>query len=98
MSKANSTAKPAKPYADFPLFAQATGRWAKKIRGKFHYFGKWDNREAALKKYLDERDDLYADRTPRATSEDGFTVRDLCDRFLTGKKYLLGAGELSPRT
>jgi hypothetical protein len=37
-SKAASN--PAKPRPDFPLFPHATGRWAKKVRGRFEYFGK----------------------------------------------------------
>jgi len=89
--------KPKKPYPDFPLFPHATGRWAKKIRGKFHYFGKWDDADAALQKYLDQKDDLHAGRTPRVTG-DGLTVVDLCNRFLTAKRRLLDTGELSPRT
>lgn len=91
------TSKPEKPRPDFPLFAHATGRWAKKIRGKLHYFGPWDDPDAALKLYLDQRHDLHAGRKPRA-DRDGFTVADACDQFLHAKKAKVDSGELSPTT
>src|SRR6187551_2023972 len=102
MSKSDSTpapsvCKPVKPYADFPLFPHATKRWAKKIRGKLHYFGPWADPDAALAKYLDQRDDLQAGRVPRV-GKDGLTVRDLVNRFLTAKRCLQVSGELSQRS
>ena len=89
--------KPAKPYADFPLFAHATRRWAKKIRGKLHYFGPWDDPTRALQHYVEQRDDLYAGMKPRAKT-DGLAVRDLLNRFLTAKRHLADADEITPRT
>jgi hypothetical protein len=61
-----------------------------------HNFGPWAYPDAALKKYLDQRDALHAGLEPRACSGEGLTVRNLASRFLTGKKVLLDAGEEAP--
>jgi integrase len=90
-------AKPEKPYADFPLFPHASGYWAKKIRGKMHYFGPWSDWKAALDKYQNERDALHAGRKPREEAS-GSTVKQLANRFLKVKENLVDVGELSPRT
>ncbi len=95
--KAAAQVKPAKPYPEFPLFPHATKRWAKKIKGKLYYFGPWGDPDGALQKYLEEKDDRYAGRTPRTTG-DGLQVRDLVNRFLTSKKNMMEAGEIAPRT
>jgi integrase len=92
--------KPAKPHPDFPLFPHDNGRWAKKVKGKLRYFGKWadDPRgEAALNLWLDEKDDLLAGRIPRA-KRGGLTVKELCDRFCGAKDAKVESGELSPAT
>jgi integrase len=89
--------KPPKPYPEYPLYAHAAGVWAKKIRGRVHYFGKWDDPDGALKKYLDQKDALHAGRTPRLDPE-AFTVKDLANAFLNHKQTLVDAGELSPLT
>jgi integrase len=91
-------AKPSKPYAEFPLFAHASGRWCKKIRGRFHYFGPWGDPDAALELYLDQKDDLFAGRRPRPKDEGGITIQQLCNSFLTSKELLVESGDLKRRT
>jgi integrase len=90
-------ARPSKPSPDFPLFPHAAGVWAKKIRGKLHYFGPWADPEGALASYLKQKDDLHAGRKPRP-SAGAITVKDVANDFLAAKKALVEAGELSQRT
>jgi integrase len=91
------TAKPAKPYPDFPLFAHAAGVWAKKIRGKMHYFGPWADPDGALKKYLEQKDALHAGKKPREDTG-ATTVKEAANHFLNAKQSRVDSGELSPRT
>jgi hypothetical protein len=88
--------KPAKPHPDFPLYPHASGKWAKKIRGKTYYFGSWDDPDEALERYLDVKDELLAGRTP--SKGDGLTIRELANRFLSGKRSLVDNGELAERS
>jgi len=99
MSKAHPTApaKPSKPNPAFPLYAHRTGRWAKKVRGQTLYFGDWSDPDAALDKYLREKDDLHAGRKPRSDPA-ALIVKELCNAYLDHKAALRDAGELSPRT
>jgi integrase len=89
--------KPEKPYPEFPLFAHANGQWAKKIRGRMHYFGSWEDPDTALDTYLKQKDDLHAGRTSRPDPA-ALTVKDACNAFLNHKKDKMDAGELSLRT
>jgi integrase len=87
-------------HLDFPLFPHQSGRWAKKVRGKLHYFGKTADDpkgQRALQTWVDQKDELLAGRTPR-THSDGLTVAELCDRFLQAKDQQLESGDISPLT
>jgi integrase len=102
MSKSNSTrttiqskSKPERPDGS-PLFWHKTGRWCKKIRGRFVYFGRGSHDEA-LTEYERQKDDLHSGRIPREEDE-VLTVHGLCYKFLETKKHLRDTGELSPHT
>jgi integrase len=91
--------KPAKPYPSFPLTPHNNGQWCKKIRDKVHFFGVWEDPDAALQNYLRVAEDLHAGRQPRATtlSEDGVTVKEVCNHYLTFQAQKVGVGDISPR-
>lgn len=86
--------KPAKPHRDYPLYPHASGQWAKKIRGETHYFGKWDNPQAALERYLAQKDRLLAGQSV----VEGLTVTELVNHYLTDKADLVKSGELKQYT
>ncbi len=101
--------RPKKPYLEFLLYPHPLGCWSKKIRGTIHHFGRWGRSENgqvvqlegetwkdALEKYKSEVDDLQAGRTPRV-KDDGLTIADLCNRFLTVKHHKRTSGELGAR-
>lgn len=89
--------KPNKPYPNYPLTPHPSGQWCKRIRVKIHYFRPWDNPDAVLEKYLAQKDDLHAGRTPRPDTGT-MAVKDVANAFLQHKQALVDAGELSPRT
>ena len=71
--------------------------WCKKIRSQLYYFGPWDDPDGALKKYLEQKDDLHAGRKPR-TDPAALTVRELANIFLNAKRSLVDEGRLSSLT
>ena len=91
--------KPSKPHPSFPLTAHNNGQWCKKIRGKVHFFGVWEDHAAALQRYLRVAPDLHSGRQPRACtlSEEGVTVKQICNHYLTYQLRRSEAGEIGRR-
>jgi integrase len=93
--------KPKKPKKDFPLYAHAAGRWAKKVLGRTFYFTKWKDDpkgKAALEEWLEQKDDLLAGREPSANNG-RLTLYQLCnDRFLPHKEGQRDVGDITPLT
>ena len=91
--------KPKKPYPSFPLTAHNNGQWCKKIRGKIHFFGVWDDPQAALNSYLQVAEDLHAGRQPSTSSlsSDDLTVKNVCNHFLTYQLQKVENTEITSR-
>lgn len=82
---------------DFPLWQRKDGRWCRKIKGRFFYFG--TDRQAALNEWLRVKDHLLAGRTPPPKENpDAITIAGLCNQYLTAVKENVAAGETSQRT
>ena len=84
--------KPAKPFADYPLFAHACGKWAKKIEGKTVYFGTWDEPDKALSEYRA----YIADKDLDGQSD--MTLSKAANLFLAAKNLAVENGLLANRT
>jgi integrase len=77
----------------FPLWRhKGTGLWAKKIRGKFYYFGA--DKAKALERYERDRKYLEEGREPPPVAG-GVTVADAVNAFLNERKARVESGELS---
>ncbi len=96
MPKSTRKRQSAKAANKLPLFRHATGRWAKKCRGKLIYLGKIDGDEdgqEALEKWLREKDYHLAGQKPPAEGESRLTVRELVNAFLTSRQRLVDRGD-----
>lgn len=83
------------PVSKPPLFKHRNGQWAKKIKGKFYYFG--TEYEAALSSYLEDKDHLMAGRGKPAKSSEPSIV-ELANLYHAGCRVRVSSGDLSQGT
>lgn len=89
--------RPEKPYPEFPLFAHNSGQWCRKIRGKIHSFGPWDDPTAALKKHNEQFAFLKEGILP-PEKFDGWILGDLVNEWLGVMEDRLNDGEIRQPT
>ena len=91
--------KPNKPTPDFPLTAHRNGRWRKKIRGKDHYFGRWDDPYGALAEYQAHLDGSKgAAVQPRRAAGTHLTLADAVNDYLAAADVRVAQGTMKRRT
>ena len=94
--KTSKNTKPAKPHPDFPLTPNGNGQWSKKVRGKVYYFGPWADPEPRCNAGCIPR--MFVGGQKPRPKDGGFTIKDLCNAFLTSKQAQLQSGEITTRT
>lgn len=77
------------------MFAHAAGVWAYKYKGKFYYFGPWNDPQGALKRFETEMPFIYQGKTPPARVVD---VGTLLDGFLGAKTADRDEGTITEST
>jgi len=81
------------------MFAHPSGQWAKKIRGRLHYFGVWADPEAALERLNREWPCLKEGKTPPPIDvSEGVSLEKVCNEFMAAKEAKLNEGDISPRS
>jgi hypothetical protein len=83
--------------ADFLLRWHPCGGWCKKGRGRVYYRGRVTP-DAALERYLHERDYLKRGELAPAYDPIATTIKELVNEFLAAKETLIVSGELAQRT
>lgn len=93
MTQKPNQKKPKKPRKDFPLFAHNCGQWAKKVRGRIHYFGVWSDPDEAERVWRLQEAELRRGSEPRVFGT--ADLRELCNAFLNSKHLALETSEIS---
>ena len=94
LAMATKRKKPQKPRKDYPLYAHNRFYWAKKIKGRVYYFGRWEDPTGAEEEYERVRADLYAGRTPSPADAESDSLLEACNLFIHAKGFDVELGEL----
>lgn len=69
------------------MTAHANGQWCKKIAGKLHYFGPWEDPEGAVARYRKHSDDLHKGLdAPTSPSSGEITIEGLANAYLAHRE------------
>jgi hypothetical protein len=85
-----------KPYG-FPLLVHGHRLYAN-LKGRRVYFGYVTDPQAAVDRYMAEKDDILAGRKPRRANSGTVTCEDLCNLFMARNESQMDAHELTRRS